>query len=155
MPKLVQNLPNTKNVYFEIAKDFLKNSNVVKFRQIWSLWLRLSVCFWMIRKTYFVCSSPAQVTKQVIVLKQTFAFTNTYLLLHAIILKYLFLNCAFPDLFFFIFVSSDIVYIKWDLPLTGFDMRISGVGSNRFTNCVTTTDQNIYFFNIFLSLIFI
>ena len=55
-----------------------------------------------------------------------------------------FLKWVIPGLFFFIFVFSiqlteNNVQYKF-CPLTGFESQTSGVGSNRSTNCLTTTE---------------
>ena len=44
--------------------------------------------------------------------------------------------------FFFIFVFSIIQFVDKILPMSGFEPRISGVGSNRSTNWATTTAQS-------------
>ena len=51
---------------------------------------------------------------------------------------------AIPDLVFFIFVFlvQLTVNVQYNfLPMTGFKLRISGIGSDRSTNWVTTTAQ--------------
>ena len=52
----------------------------------------------------------------------------------------IFLKRATPGLFFSIFntVDSQQHSIK-TLPMLGFEPQTSGVGSNRFANCATTT----------------
>ena len=48
--------------------------------------------------------------------------------------------------FFFIFIFSNVnsYYVHYDiLPLAGFEPRTSGIGSNRSTNCVTTTALSV------------
>ena len=45
-----------------------------------------------------------------------------------------FLRWAFPNHFFFIFVFSIVQLVDKILPLSGFELLISGVGSNRSTN---------------------
>ena len=49
------------------------------------------------------------------------------------------LRWAIPGLFFFIFVFSNLRLADKTLPMSGFELRISGVGSNRSTNWATTT----------------
>ena len=52
---------------------------------------------------------------------------------------------AIPGLFFFIFVFSVQLTVNIDqykfLPMTGFKPQTSGIGSDRSTNCATTTAQ--------------
>ena len=50
-----------------------------------------------------------------------------------------FLRWAFPNHFFFIFVFSIVQLVDKILPLSGFELLISGVGSNRSTNWAATT----------------
>ena len=56
-----------------------------------------------------------------------------------------FIKMAIPGLFFFIFVFSVqlTVNIQYKfLPMTGFEPRTSGIGSDRSTNWATTTAQD-------------
>ena len=59
----------------------------------------------------------------------------------------IFKKAAIPGLFFFIFVFSMqlIVNVQYKfLPMTGFELRTSGIGSNHSTNWATTTAQYVY-----------
>ena len=53
---------------------------------------------------------------------------------------------AIPGLFSFIFVFSIQLIVNkcaiLNLPMTGFELQTSGIGSNCSTNCATTTAQN-------------
>ena len=50
-----------------------------------------------------------------------------------------FFNWAIPGLFYSIFVFSGLADLKILLSMSGFEPRISGVGSDRSANCATTT----------------
>ena len=63
--------------------------------------------------------------------------------------SFLFLKWVITGLFFFIFVFSIklTVYVQYKfLPMTGFQPWTSGIGSDRSTNCDTTTALEIMFF---------
>ena len=57
-------------------------------------------------------------------------------------------NRPFPASFLFIFVFSTNSwhnYIQKLLPMSGFELQISGVGVDRFANCATTTAHHGFF----------
>ena len=64
-----------------------------------------------------------------------------------------FFKWAIPGLFFFIFVFSLQLTVQCKfLPMTRFELRTYGIGSNRSTNWATTTAQQNIFALLFSSL---
>ena len=67
-----------------------------------------------------------------------------------------FLNGPFPATFFLYFCLFKTVDSQWNLPMTGFEQLISGVGCNHSTNWATPTakidyycyEKDMFWFNI-------